>query len=239
MEGKIKTNLYVKICSFILLIWICNFYNDESMYNNSLYERHNIGGKLYTRTYRLLTLHKREHGSNKVGLKEKISLNKAYEKNKQYNGCSIINAKGYNNSRKSKPSVNHEGYTYNKKKLLDKIYYINKVRNSMNLDTKYLRMTTYNNYKFFYALPLLLLLAGILIFVLEKYLDVTFLYEALSIAGQWNISMLSIILVSVFTLIVLPTFIYIFKNLVKDNKSIYLKSKLYNTKYPYFTNLDY
>ncbi|SCN44529.1 fam-l protein [Plasmodium malariae] len=74
MEQKI-TLLFIKISTFILLIWICHFYNDTSPFNKSLDEKCNIHLILNTENYRLLGEYKRNKDSCLAYINEEIPNN--------------------------------------------------------------------------------------------------------------------------------------------------------------------
>ncbi|SBS95178.1 Plasmodium exported protein (Pm-fam-a like), unknown function, partial [Plasmodium malariae] len=151
MELKIKSNLFINIVMFILLTWISHFYSDVSIFNYPLEQKNKICKKSDIRNYRILARYKQGIGSNAVGLKGKIPNNKEYENNKQSHVCPSINVGGHDRSNESKSSVNYRRNAYNKKRLVDKIYYINKVRNSVNLDIENLRRSVHNKYILFFA----------------------------------------------------------------------------------------
>ncbi|SBS99774.1 Plasmodium exported protein (Pm-fam-a like), unknown function, partial [Plasmodium malariae] len=106
-----------------------------------------IDEKLYTRNYRLLAKYKKEKYSNIVRTKEDILNNGYYEmkhicrngkvskKKNKLPKVSTSNSLGdYKQTEKSKFYEYNKVNTYNRKKMLDKIYYKNVLEYSKNAD---------------------------------------------------------------------------------------------------------
>lgn len=201
----------------------------QSIFNNPLEQKNKICKKSDIRNNRILARYKQEIGSNGVGLKRKIPNNKEYEKNKQPHACLSINVGGHDRANENKFSANYGRNTYNKKRLADKIYYINKVRNSANLDIENLRRSVYYKYILFIAFcTTLAILAMILSYYLWNNKSLIQLFSGAIVSED------ELTFFSVFTFMIFFTFIYMFWKVVKKYKIRKLKSKLNRTKYPIF-----
>ncbi|KAI4833593.1 fam-m protein [Plasmodium brasilianum] len=90
MEQRIKLLFFIKFSKFMLLIWICHFYNDISSFNNILEDNLNLIRKLEIRNYRLLAKYKKKKDLNIVSLKEDIADNRECEKKAIYNNENVF-----------------------------------------------------------------------------------------------------------------------------------------------------
>ncbi|KAI4840800.1 hypothetical protein MKS88_001035 [Plasmodium brasilianum] len=236
MKQKIKSLLFFKISTFILLTCICHFINDACIFNKFLDQKHDADRKSVTRTCRLLARHKKEKDSQFACLNEGIPNNRVYsekretEKMKQYNESSLCNARGNAQFRKTRSSVQRARCSSFEKRLMDKIYYKNKVRNTRNLDIKNLKEMVRNNYFLFFAF--FTVLAGVALIVSYFTRDLGFVMNV----GIKNffIRISEVGVLSTFTFIVLLAFIYMFRKVVKNYGILKFKNKLYNTRFPSF-----
>ncbi|SBT86381.1 fam-l protein [Plasmodium malariae] len=145
MEQNIALFLFINISTFILLPWICYFYNDMSSLNVYFEEECKFFRKLNARNYRLLTKHKHDKDSciakfidetpnNEVNDKRYISNNKRgtdgkhkqscrrslyikeYDRNVEKNKCVIPKTKKYFDfERKIFKELDYEDYVKNSK----------------------------------------------------------------------------------------------------------------------------
>lgn len=202
----------------------------QSIFNNPLEQKNKICKTSDIRNNRILARYKQEIGSNRVGLKRKIPNNKEYEKNKQSHACLSINVGGDDRANENKSSANYRRNTYNKKRLVDKLYYINKVRNSVNLDIENLRRSVHYKYILFIAFcATLAILAMILSYYLRNEESLIQLFS-----GVIAVSVAEVTVFSAFNFLTFFTFIYMFWKVGKKYKIRNLKSKLNRTKYPIF-----
>ncbi|KAI4841548.1 fam-l protein [Plasmodium brasilianum] len=79
MEQKIKSLLFIKIATFIILSWIYHFYHDVETFRKYFIVKYMYDRKLYMRNYRSLAKFEKDKDSNIAWLKEKISNNGMYE----------------------------------------------------------------------------------------------------------------------------------------------------------------
>ncbi|SBT86388.1 Plasmodium exported protein, unknown function [Plasmodium malariae] len=240
MERKIKLNFLFKIFMFIFLIWICHFDNDMSIDNEYLYKKYFADIKKVTRSYRLLGKHKKEKCSDIVHIKGDIPTIREYQKlntynsikvnkgiNKKQNECSLYNAGGYEHGGRSKNSVHYGRNSKLGKRKFDKMYYRNTLRNSTIADFKFLKDVTKEK--------------AVLICVLLSYhavsgIILSFLIPTQNVKGKIMISKLwyygEIVAFSIFTFIVILSFIYLFRFIAKYIKIINKKREIHNTAYP-------
>ncbi|SBT85881.1 Plasmodium exported protein, unknown function [Plasmodium malariae] len=240
MERKIKLNFLFKIFMFIFLIWICHFDNDISIDNEYLYKKYFADIKIVTRSYRLLGKHKQEKCSDIVYIKGDTPTIKEYQKlntynsikvnkgiNKKQNECSLYNAGGYENGRRSKNFVHYGRNSKLGKRKFDKIYYRNTLRNSTIADFKFLRDVTKQKAVLICILLSFHAIIGILL---------SFLIPTQNVKGKIMISKLwyygEIVGFPIFTFIVILSFIYLFRSIAKYIKIINKKREIHNTAYP-------
>ncbi|SBT85729.1 fam-l protein [Plasmodium malariae] len=79
MEQKIKSLLFIKIATFIILTWIYHLYYDIETFKKYFIVKYMYDRKLYMRNYRSLAKFEKDKDSNIAWLKEKISNNGMYE----------------------------------------------------------------------------------------------------------------------------------------------------------------
>ncbi|SCN12417.1 Plasmodium exported protein, unknown function [Plasmodium malariae] len=239
MEEKNKLPFYIKICTLLLLTWICNFYNELSIYYKCL-DKNNDNIILFTRIYRLLAKHKQEKCSNIAWMMEEKQNNGGYEKkfkynnenvlkgkNKMRNECSLDNAQSYGQSRRSKSSARNRENSYFNKRLLDKIYYKNKVRDATIADFKFLyRDISKKLYMIWALFSFIVLYATSLLLikylVSEKILqiDIKFPYS------------LDLICLLIYGIIAVGAMIYLGRKVLRNVKFTYNKDDINNTAYP-------
>ncbi|KAI4834091.1 uncharacterized protein MKS88_000234 [Plasmodium brasilianum] len=244
MEDKIKLRFYIKACTFLLLTLICNFYDDKRISYTCSNEKNNIDIKLFARNYRLLAKNKQGTCSNIVWIKEEIPNNAEYkkyipnnekvykEKNKTRNECSLNNLRNYGEYRRSKFSLHNRENSYSKKRMLDKIYYKNKVRDIINADFKFLRKNILQELKGLCASCSLIMLSGA-IYLFLKFIKIGDLSTLKSSFIEFRIGNGTIV-VLILGLIVLIALIYIGRKIFRDVKLTYKKCELNNTAYPSF-----
>lgn len=202
--------------------------------------KNNIDETLGKRTCRLLAIYKHEKDTNITWLKKDIQSIDKYAKQctpnnstlkkgkiKETNQCTLNNAVGYKHTRKSKSDLYNREHSYFEKRVLDKIYYKNKVRNFMNYDFMFLNNDIKVNKCVICAATSCFLIIGIigaalLLFYLDKL--------AYDFTLNWINGMY--ILCLIFVLIAIIIMICLHKEIVKYKKIKHIKSKLHNTEYP-------
>ncbi|KAI4839845.1 hypothetical protein MKS88_001748 [Plasmodium brasilianum] len=244
MERKIKINFLFKIFTFIFLIWICHFDNDMSIDNEYLYKKYITDIKIVTRSYRLLGKHKQEKCSDIVYIKGDTPTIKEYQKlntynskkvtkgiNKKQNECSLYNARGYEHGGRSKNSVPYGRNSQLGKRKFDKIYYRNTLRNSTIADFKFLRNVTKQKAVLICILLSFHAINGILLCFLkpDKTLG--------NIFTHWDIGVY--VGFSIFTYIVILSFIHLFILMAMYIKIIHKKREINNTAYPSLSEVFY
>ncbi|SBT87656.1 Plasmodium exported protein, unknown function [Plasmodium malariae] len=241
MERKINLNFLFKIFMFIFLIWICHFDNDMSIDNEYLYKKYIANIKIVTRSYRLLGKHKKEKCSDIVYIKGDIPTIREYQKlntynsikvnkgiNKKQNECSLYNAGGYEHGGRSKSSVHYRRNSQLGKRKFDKIYYRNTLRNSTIADFKFLRDVTKEKAVLICVLLSFHAISGILLnFLIPIEQKSNGIFE---ITKLWYYG--AIVGFSIFTFIVILSFIYLFRSIAKYIKIINKKREIHNTAYP-------
>ncbi|SBT86819.1 fam-l protein [Plasmodium malariae] len=101
MEQNIALFLFINISTYILLPWICYFYNDMSPLNIYFEEKCNFIRKLNTRNYRLLTKHKHDKDSCIAKFKEETPNNEVKEKRYKSNNKRGTDGKHKQSCRRS------------------------------------------------------------------------------------------------------------------------------------------
>ncbi|KAI4833603.1 uncharacterized protein MKS88_000080 [Plasmodium brasilianum] len=91
MEQKFMLFLYIKISAFILLTWICHFYNKENTSKNNLNAKCKLSRKLNIINYRLLTKYKPNRDSYSIKFEDELPHNRVKQ-----NKCVTTNKKGAN-----------------------------------------------------------------------------------------------------------------------------------------------
>ncbi|KAI4836257.1 hypothetical protein MKS88_004045 [Plasmodium brasilianum] len=244
MEGKNKLPFYIKICTFHLLTWICNFYIDQRNSYNFLNKMNNIDIKLVTRTYRLLGKRKWRTCSYNTLIKEEIPNNVEYEKKDMYNNeklskgknkilkeYSLNNSQDYGQSSISKSSVRNRENSYYGKRMLDKIYYKNKVKDSINADFMFLKKDILH--KLGALCFLFIFIATFAILILGYRLFRIYMAKKTTTVSQFSLHPTSTGLL-LLGIIVIPLIIYIGRKLITNVKLTYKKCELNNTAYPCF-----
>ncbi|KAI4839837.1 hypothetical protein MKS88_001740 [Plasmodium brasilianum] len=240
MEQKIKLPLFIMICSFIVLSWIYYFNHDMCTFNKYLYGKINIDETKDIRICRLLSKYKQVKDSNIKWLKKNIEPIEDYaksgisnnstvekEKNKKPIQCSLNSAGQYGRTKKSKSSVYNKGNSHFEKRVLDKIYYKNKVRNFMNDDFLFLKNDIKVNKCIIFAVTGFFLITGIIG-------AASILYNLDKVTGTFTLDWIEgmNILCSIFVLIAIIIMLYLHKEIVKYGKIKHIKFKMHNTAYP-------
>ncbi|KAI4833642.1 uncharacterized protein MKS88_000350 [Plasmodium brasilianum] len=233
MKKKIKLSSFIKIATFIFLTWICPSNSKVSTICKYLDEKNIIDEKLSTRTYRLLTKHKKQKYPNMLRKKDDIPNNGEYKKkhiskketisngkNKLPKECISNSLGSYKQEGKIKSSEYNKVNTYPGKRMLDKIYYKNVLRYSTNTDFKFIKRCIKRKRKAFYALYVFNLVVGVafamLIYFLYDILNNTTTRDLLKYFGSLYI----------LWVIVLVRLFYILRKIDKHKKLLHLKSKM-------------
>ncbi|KAI4840220.1 hypothetical protein MKS88_001578 [Plasmodium brasilianum] len=245
MEEKNKLHVFFKIRTLLFLTWICKFYIDMSIYNKFLNEKNHANIKIVTRNYRLLAKHKQGRRSDMMWKKEEIPNNREYEKkpicnnekvskgkNKLRNECSLNNARDYGKYKKCKSSGGNIENYYFGKRMLDKIYYKNKVRAAINSDFEFLRKDILLKLNVITVLFIFVVLYALAV-ILYRYFSLKDNTRLEVLLNNFNLHDTSIALL-VIAIIVIPVVIYIGRKLIRNVKLKYKKCEINNTAYPSF-----
>ncbi|KAI4838700.1 hypothetical protein MKS88_002204 [Plasmodium brasilianum] len=240
MEQKIKLPFFIKIFSYIILSFIYHFYQDMSNFNKYVDGEYTIEVTLNKRTHRLLAKSKQKKGYIVTSLMKDIPTINEYEKkcttnnakvqkvkNKKPPQCPLNNTVGYDQTKKSKASVYNRGNSYFEKRVLDKIYYKNKVRNFTNSDFLFLKNDIKVNKSIISAATSFFLIIGIIG-------GVSYIFDHESVKFNFTLDWYNgmFILCSIFVLIGIIIMICLHREIVKYGKLKHIKSKMHNTEYP-------
>ncbi|SBT85570.1 Plasmodium exported protein, unknown function [Plasmodium malariae] len=240
MKQNCKSFFYVEITIFIILTWIYHINSDVNLYNNSLDKNDNIYKTFYARTCRFLEEYEQKKGSNIVWIKGDIPTIEEFEilyppnnakvtkeRYKHPNGCSLNNAVGEKQRRKSKFSVYKGADPYLQKRTFDKTYFKNKVRDFTKEDFKFLRNKIELKEALFYGISFffvpIIIIVNVIVFL--NCINKKAIVEALT---QYHFSIGFVI----FTFIVMAAIIYIYRKIAKYDKFALIKNKLNNTMFP-------
>ncbi|SCP02992.1 Plasmodium exported protein, unknown function [Plasmodium malariae] len=240
MEQTIMLPYYIRICLFILLSCISHFHHDMSTFNKYLAGRKNIDETLDTITYRLLAKYKHEKGPIIARLKKDIPTINEYSKmcvssngkvekgkNKRTNQCLLNNIVEHGHTNINKSSVYSRRNSHFEKRMLDKIYYKNKVRHFTNADFLFLKNDIKVNKSFICAVTIYHLFVSIIgsVLLLCTYKNLQFKFTL-----DWGLGLGILGCICVF--IVILIMIYLHRQILKYGKIRHIKSELHNTAYP-------
>ncbi|KAI4838029.1 fam-l protein [Plasmodium brasilianum] len=175
MEQKIMF-LFIKISTFMLLPWMCHFYNYMSHFNKNSNKKYDIHRKLITRNYRLLTEYDQDKNSCVAYIKEEMPNNKMKKKkyisnnNKGTNGkhkhscrCSLYNEEYGKNVEKNNIGVpKTKKYFDFEKKIFKELEYENYLKNIKTIEHKEYKKMAHKKRRILIALFLLFILVLIL-----------------------------------------------------------------------------
>ncbi|SBT86015.1 Plasmodium exported protein, unknown function [Plasmodium malariae] len=237
MDKNCKLLLFINICTFILLPWICNFNSVMGNFNKYIYENQNSDRTLGAKTYRLLAKNIKEKRSNIVWVNEEIPYNTTYKKsnkcnnkrvskgkNKQIKKGSINNGESSEVSRRREPSLYTKRNPYNKEKMVNKIFYKNYVRRAANSDFKFLKRSLRIKNGGVCVLSLFYIIIG----AIYTYLVCS--YKNLN-SSMWFIPVIVILII--FWFVILAEIFYLIRKYVQHEKLIRIKSDIYHTAYPF------
>ncbi|KAI4833987.1 uncharacterized protein MKS88_000287 [Plasmodium brasilianum] len=242
MEENFKLLIFTKTFMFMLLTWIFHFNDDLGNFYTYFYKNYSFDGKLCTITYRLLAKHKQGKCSNTKWINEVIPNNGKYKQKDTYNSekitkrksiridkCSPKCGENYKLPKRNESSMYIRGNLYCKKRIFDKIYYKNIVRNEAIEDFKFLKESIKVKLFGIFILGSFHILVGIALLVLRKlkYLDV--IDSVFPISGH---SVLSAMLFLILTFVVEAAILYLNKKVLKYIKTLEKKSDIHNTAYP-------
>ncbi|KAI4837022.1 hypothetical protein MKS88_003489 [Plasmodium brasilianum] len=235
MENKINLFFFIKIAVIIFLIWIYRFNSEVSNFCKYLDKKDVIDEKLYTRNYRLLAKYKKEKYSNIVRTKEDILNNGYYEmkhicrngkvskKKNKLPKVSTSNSLGdYKQTEKSKFYEYNKVNTYNRKKMLDKIYYKNVLEYSKNADFRFIKKFIQRKNMAIFALYILHLAVGVLHVILFNFL---------TSSGKNVVDIMKMFIpLYILWFIILVRFFYNLRETGKYKNLLHLKSKMNYTE---------
>ncbi|SBT85601.1 fam-l protein [Plasmodium malariae] len=185
MEQNIKTTLFIKITTFILLCWICHFCIYISTLKKTLDEKKNNRSILHARTYRLLAIYKKDNDSSTLCLKEEMSINGMHEinditnnekddlgKKKRSNECPSKCAGGYKRPTKNKScTFETKKYSHTEKKIFKELDYTDFLKNNKAISDKIYNKIILKKFGLRIFLPVLIFLFLLIIFILEISLN--------------------------------------------------------------------
>ncbi|SCP03023.1 fam-l protein [Plasmodium malariae] len=185
MEQKFSLLLFIKICTSIILSWICNFYHAMSTFNKYMDVIYNIREHKNTRTYRLLAECKQDHVSHITGLKQLIPNNKYMEnkkicynekKNKRkyekLDESSLINAGYHNQSKKNKLYIfETKTYSHLEKKIFKELDYLDFLKDNKTISDRVYKKTIFEKHKLRVFIPVTLLLLFSTYFILDLFFN--------------------------------------------------------------------
>ncbi|SCN12005.1 fam-l protein [Plasmodium malariae] len=132
--------LFIKILTFILLTWICNFYNDMNTLNKYLDERCSFRRKLNSRKYPLLAQYKQGKDLCIANSKEEIPGNEVIKQNNISNNKKGANGK-HKQSCRSSLYVQKYGKNVDQNKCI-----IPKTKKYSDYEQKIFKELDYNDY---------------------------------------------------------------------------------------------
>ncbi|KAI4835517.1 fam-l protein [Plasmodium brasilianum] len=147
MKQSVKLLFFTTISPFIILSWICHFYNYMSTFNKYLNENYNPYEKKDIKTYRLLGKCKQDHISSIVGLKSVIPNNEHKDKKNISNSQkkdkykyvqldeSSLNSMGHQKQAKKNKSYIFEtkDYSYLEKKIFKELDFLDFLKNNRTI----------------------------------------------------------------------------------------------------------
>ncbi|SBT86377.1 fam-l protein [Plasmodium malariae] len=172
MEKYIKSFLFFKIATFILLTWIVHFNVDQCSFSKFLDESWKYRRKFYINTYRLLAKYKRDNASNDVGLKEEIPNHTVKEEKyvcnngwgtsgKKVKSCksSSMYVVGHKPTMKNKSNIfETKKYSHLEKKIFKELDYMDFLKNNRTLSERIYYKIIRKKYGLRIGLPLFLFL---------------------------------------------------------------------------------
>ncbi|KAI4833756.1 uncharacterized protein MKS88_000316 [Plasmodium brasilianum] len=242
MEEKFKLQFFIKIFSFLILTWINHFNNNMSSFNKYLDKNYDNNRKLGQITYRLLAKRKQMKCPYTVWMDDVIPNNGKYIKKDIYNNekineekniledkGSLKSGKNYKLPRRTESSMYIRGNSYCKKRIFDKIYYKNIVRNSWIKDFISLKEDIKLKLLGIFILGSFHVLVGITLIVLGKlgYLD-----DVNNVMCLFNKISLFVVLFYILTFVVAVAMFFIQRRVVKYLKALEKKYDINNTAYP-------
>ncbi|SBT85649.1 Plasmodium exported protein, unknown function [Plasmodium malariae] len=173
MDHKIKSPFIFKIAIFIVLTWICYFYNDLTTFNKYI-GIYTLDRKLYIRYNRILGKYEKEKVSNIVGMNELI--HKYEQKNDKYgnrkkgqsNMCSLYKEE-FNKQLKGHKYLVFEGkkLSHFERTLFKHLDYIDFIRKNPTISDKSYRNIIFKEYALLIYLPFLLLSWGYILPIIK------------------------------------------------------------------------
>ncbi|KAI4841347.1 hypothetical protein MKS88_000588 [Plasmodium brasilianum] len=187
MKQKIKLLLFIKIVEYMSSTWILRFNNHMINYNNYLEKNYIFSRTLCVRNCRLLENCKKRNNSNIMDLTDDMSQNGEYEnrniyynekgastKNKRSNRNSLNNASEQKQITKNKSSIfETKKYSHLEKKIFKELVYMDFLKNSRTLNDRIYKNIIIKKYGLRIALPLLLFLFLLVVFIAELTLGLS------------------------------------------------------------------
>ncbi|KAI4841363.1 hypothetical protein MKS88_000604 [Plasmodium brasilianum] len=181
MEQKIKTQLFIKFTTLILLSWICYFYIKMYVLKKSFGESWKHHKRLYARTCRLLAKYKQNNDASSVRLKGEMKINGVYEKKdisysekddsrkKKQSNPYLSNISGDNKGTIKNKSCTFETkkYSHLEKKIFKELDYTDFLRNNKTISNQVYNKVMRKKYGLRIVLPVLIFLFILIIFILE------------------------------------------------------------------------
>ncbi|KAI4839226.1 hypothetical protein MKS88_001770 [Plasmodium brasilianum] len=180
MEQNIKTLLFIRITTFILLCWTYPFYTYVSTLKKSLEEGDNYYRKLHSSNYHLLKKYKHNKNSRFLCLKNEIQINGVPEKKdifhnenddsekKKRSKKYASNIAGHKSGMKNKSCIfKTKKYSHLEKKIFKELDYTNFLQNNRTISNKVYTKIICKKYGLRIVLPLLICLFLLIIFIVE------------------------------------------------------------------------
>ncbi|KAI4836238.1 hypothetical protein MKS88_004026 [Plasmodium brasilianum] len=165
MEHKIKSPFIFKIAIFIVLTWICYFYNDLTTFNKYI-GIYTLDRKLYIRYYRILGKYEKKKVSNIVGMNELIYKYEEKEDKPKYgnrkkdqSNKSSLYKEEFNKQLKGHKYLVFEGkkLSHFERTLFKHLDYVEFIRKNPTISDKSYRKIIFKEYALLIYLPFLLL----------------------------------------------------------------------------------
>ncbi|SBT85468.1 fam-l protein [Plasmodium malariae] len=186
MEKKIKPILLIKFTLFVLLAWICYFTNNANIFSKFFDENYKVVRKLDTNIYRSLAKYKQYKDLNNIGLKNGMQNNGdfineniysceklAKNKSNLSNDSPSKNSRGHKQDKKNKSCVfETKKYSNLEKNIFKELDYMDFLKENRTISNKNYRKIICKKYGLRFALPVLILLLLLTVFIVDLTLGI-------------------------------------------------------------------
>ncbi|KAI4839077.1 hypothetical protein MKS88_002593 [Plasmodium brasilianum] len=247
MKQIMKLLFFIKITIFIHLTWIYHI-NKYMRTSNPYLDKCNPGRDFDTRTCRLLGVYKQQIYSDVVWLKGDAPTVEEYkklcgynfrkvtrEKTKHQKVLSVNNTESFEQARERQSPENNRKNSYFDKRLINKIYYINKDSSAKDKYLKLLGKNIKKKKKVLYVFSVPFVAFALAIIALRKLDHLNFKdYVFFSLDSFHPL----VIVFAILGIIVITAIIYASTKIEKYDKLGHIKSRLNYTKYSPFIKLN-